>query len=108
MQGTEFLLIIWAHFMMDFIFQSDKMSINKSKGIFWLSVHSVIYTAPFLGVSIWYGVVNGLAHWLIDFMTSRATSILWQKEERRWFFVIIGFDQAIHLTILILTYMVVR
>lgn len=97
------LLVIWLHFLGDFILQSDKMAQTKSKSIKWLSIHIFVYTLPLLVLGWKYAVINGLAHWVTDFFTSRATSYLWAKKEVHWFFVIIGADQAIHLSILLLT-----
>ena len=42
--------------------------------------------------------------WVTDYFTSRATKKLWEKEEVRKFFMVIGLDQAIHITTLFLTY----
>jgi hypothetical protein len=41
-----------------------------------------------------------IMHFITDAITSRTTSYLWQKGERHWFFVVIGLDQAIHMTTL--------
>lgn len=95
--------VIWIHWMADFIFQTDKMAINKSTSIRWLSSHVLAYSAFFLPFGIKFALINGAAHFVTDFCTSRATSYLWKKGDRHNFFVVIGFDQALHLTILLLT-----
>lgn len=102
------LLKIWVHFVADFVLQSDWMAMNKSKnsllGIGAMWVHFGIYTVtlvPFFGCR--FSIVNGLLHFATDMITSRATSYLWTHQQRHWFFVVIGFDQAIHLTCLLLT-----
>jgi hypothetical protein len=51
-----------------------------------------------------FAVVNSALHFVTDFCTSRATSALWKKDQRHWFFVVIGLDQAIHMTCLFVTY----
>jgi hypothetical protein len=43
-------------------------------------------------------------HFVVDGFSSKATSYLWQKEERHWFFVVIGLDQAIHITCLLISF----
>jgi len=45
-----------------------------------------------------------LTHWLSDLFTSRWTSKLWEKKDVHNFFVVIGFDQLIHATTLLITY----
>ena len=91
------------HLFADFILQTDQMAINKSKSNFWLTLHIACYSVPFLIFGWKFALVNAIGHWITDFITSRITSYLWKKEERHWFFVTIGIDQAIHLTTLILT-----
>ena len=97
------VLLVWIHFVGDFILQSDKMSKNKSNSIKWLLTHGFMYTLPFLCLGLVYGLVNGVIHILVDFITSKITAKLWEDKEVHWFFVIIGLDQAIHITTLILT-----
>jgi membrane-bound metal-dependent hydrolase YbcI (DUF457 family) len=92
------------------------MAINKSKSNSWLAIHCFVYTY-ILGVIgnvfftmpgnwniVYWMFMNGIAHFVIDYCTSRGTSYLWQKNERHWFFTLIGFDQALHMTILFVTY----
>jgi len=99
----DVLIIIWLHFFSDFILQTDKMAINKSKSNKWLLMHTSIYSLPFLWFGWLFALVTFISHTVTDYFTSRICSKLWQKEERHWFFVIIGLDQAIHFTCLILT-----
>ena len=98
------LLLVWIHFFADFICQSDKMAQNKSKSIKWLSIHSLIYTLPFLLFGWKFSILNGLLHFGVDYTTSKINKQLWENKEVHWFFVGIGADQAVHMTLLILTY----
>lgn len=100
---TALYLVFWLHFVGDFIMQTDKMAINKSKSNRWLTIHVVAYSLPFLLFGWRYALVNFGLHWATDFLSSRVTSALWKAEKRHWFFVVIGFDQAIHMTCLIAT-----
>lgn len=101
------LSLIWTHFVADFILQTDKMALNKSKSNKWLAIHILVYSIPFLFWGWKFALLNGIAHFLVDFITSRLTSYLWQKNERHLFFVIIGADQALHLSCLYLSYEVI-
>ena len=106
----EYIYLIWTHFLADFILQTDKVAINKSKSNAILLQHVLIYALPFslLGFFIktspeWL-LFNMVAHFITDYFTSRTCSYLWKNEQRHWFFVVIGLDQAIHMTCLMLSY----
>jgi len=105
---TQVLSVVWLHFISDFILQTDRMAMNKSKSNAWLELHVTVYALPFLWFGWQYAAVNWVLHFATDWASSRATSKLWQKGERHWFFVVIGLDQAIHLTSLVLTLSLVR
>ena len=112
----EISLIIAAHFIADFIFQTDKMALNKSSSIKWLLAHILSYTFSiliYLGIVFKIGIVqkslefaayfalfNGATHFIIDFITSRIMKTLWLQEKRHDFFVMLGVDQALHMFIL--------
>ena len=96
--------LIWMHFVSDFVLQTDKMAMNKSKSNKWLGIHVLVYSFPFLFFGWKFALVTLAFHFVTDYFTSRGTSYLWKKEMRHWFFTLIGFDQAIHLTTLFFTY----
>ena len=97
--------LIWLHFITDFLCQTDQMALNKSTSNKWLGIHVLTYSSLFFLFFGWkFALINGIGHFITDWITFRATSYLWKKEERHWFFVVIGFDQAIHMTTLLLTY----
>lgn len=97
----KIIILIWIHFIADFLLQPDVMALNKSKSIFWLLSHGVVYGATFIFFGFEFAILTALFHIGIDSITSRLTSYFWIKEKRHWFFVTIGFDQAIHITLLI-------
>lgn len=47
-----------------------------------------------------WGLFNGLAHWLTDFVSSRITKKLWELKDYHNFFVVIGLDQLCHYVVL--------
>ncbi len=98
------ILICFIHFVADFILQSNKMIQEKSHSIKWLTLHCATYMLPWLFFGPLYAVINGALHELIDFNTSKMTHYLWDKKEIHWFFVVIGFDQFLHISSLLLTY----
>jgi hypothetical protein len=106
MMALDILLeLVWIHFIADFILQNDKMATRKSSSIRWLGAHCMIYGSCFFGFGWKYALLNMAMHFLTDSVTSRGTALLWKHNERHWFFCLIGFDQAVHLTTLILTYL---
>lgn len=97
------LIFIWLHWFADFFCQWDQMAIQKSKSLFWLTLHVTIYSFFFLFWGWKFALANLVCHFIIDFITSRINSKLYLNH-RHWFFTMIGFDQALHMTTLILTY----
>ena len=97
-------IIIFLHFISDFVLQAKKMSLNKWKSKKWLGIHSIVYSILFLYFGILFSLITGILHFSVDFITSKITHYLWEKKKVYLFFVVIGLDQAIHFCLLLLTY----
>ena len=101
-------ILVW-HWVADFFLQSRQMGTQKSSSLKWLNIHLAVYTVVMMPVSwgvtgaIWYALINGAAHWVTDFCTSRMTSSFYQRGEMHWFWSIIGLDQLLHVAVLIWT-----
>jgi hypothetical protein len=120
MNITILLWILFTHFIADFVCQTHEMSINKSKSNYWLNYHVLVYSCITFGAWIipytLFGMndfnltimllfpITFVTHWITDYFTSRWTSRLWAKKDVHNFFVVIGLDQFIHYTTLLLTY----
>jgi len=114
----EYFIIIFIHWVADFVLQSHTMSMNKSKSNLWLIAHTISYSGTFLLVGtgllmagivdaepmLWFFLITLACHTIQDYITSRITSRLWKAQKVHNFFVVIGFDQVLHYGQLFLTY----
>lgn len=103
--SKEYLLIavLIVHWVADFILQTDRQALNKSKSNKWLTCHIATYTSVMaVAFGFKFGLVNGLLHWITDYGTSRASSIYWARGQRKNFFIVIGLDQLMHTIFLII------
>jgi hypothetical protein len=110
------LYIMFGHWIADFVLQSDRMAKGKSTSFYWLTTHVYVYvlfmaftTAFILGTvftpgawTIWL-LINGVAHWITDYFTSRCSSHFFKKNDYHNGFVVIGWDQYLHLAFLVVT-----
>lgn len=104
-------ILLFTHWLADFVFQTDWMAKSKSTSIPILVVHTLVYTLVFaaillllLGPSIpliQFLLVNWIAHTLVDYITSRISKVLYTANDIHNFFVVIGFDQLLHAITLI-------
>jgi len=102
------LIILFGHWVGDFLLQGSTMAERKSNSLLWLTIHVLIYTAT-LGVFsfvlfdqnglIDFLLFNGALHFLTDFLTSKLAAKY--KLNPRIFFLVLGFDQLIHTVTLI-------
>ena len=112
--------IMFIHFVFDFILQSDEDAKNKSKSNEHLWSHVSTYQVGICiaGLGIWHfdnsfqlfywWIVNLIAHFVTDYFTSRGSSHFFQKQDTHNGFVVIGFDQYIHLITLLGTYLLFK
>lgn len=104
------LLLLATHFLADFILQSNYHAQNKSSSNFVLLEHVTVYMIPFaflsfvLPITIYWLLLQPIAHFITDWCTSRITKRLWAAKEVHWFFVVIGLDQLLHYAFLFTTY----
>ena len=110
---TIIYVLLVAHFLGDFVCQTDWMALNKSKSWLALAYHVGVYgivlalfviaiidTAPMPTLFV---AVNQAVHFVQDAITSRINARLWQTNQRHWFFVGIGADQLLHYVTLFVT-----
>ena len=115
------LYLSFAHWLADFVLQTDQQAKNKSKDNIALLSHTATYTAimfvamqilqtyNYFGAQFWYAsilftFIQFFSHTLIDYITSRINSNLWSKGDVHNFFVSIGFDQFMHIAILFISF----
>ena len=108
------ILVNLYHFIADFLCQTRQMANNKSKSVYWLTMHVLTYTTvttlgwtiftldPITLIKVW--LVTFVTHWSTDFITSKGTTYFYLKNNMFGFFSVVGFDQFIHATSLLLTY----
>lgn len=110
---TLIYVLLVAHFVGDFILQSDWMAIHKSKRWDALAFHVLAYGGVLAVVvvvvpgdspqALWFLAANMAAHFVQDAITSRINARLWMADQRHWFFVGIGADQLLHYVTLFVT-----
>jgi hypothetical protein len=114
------LLILFTHWVADFVCQTDWQATNKSKNNKALLTHTSIYTVALfiiLGLVghmfnleyinfkfLWFFPITFVAHTITDYFTSRLNSKLHTKGDIHNFFVSVGFDQFLHYVQLLTTY----
>lgn len=125
----EIFVILFVHWIGDFVLQTDKQAKGKSKNWTDLINHTLTYSilwgllgsiyfwsnADFTNIGgstedlfarciIVFPFITFVSHTITDYFTSRLNSKLWAKGDTHNFFVSIGFDQLLHYAQLFLTY----
>lgn len=110
------LALLGLHWLADFVFQSHWMATNKSKSLAALSIHVITYSSTVLvgcvlintdkplTNSLWFGLLTFICHWITDYFTSKVNARLYQQNKIHDFFVMVGFDQLLHYTQLLICY----
>lgn len=106
------ILVMLFHFLADFVCQSHEMATKKATSLTWLLIHIGAYTAvlflcmwPTIGLNaaLTFCSLNGLLHLVTDFFTSKGTRHFFQKGDYHNGFVVVGIDQFIHVSLLLIT-----
>jgi hypothetical protein len=118
--ALAFVLALMAqHWYTDFELQRDWQARNKSTdwdallahtGTYSLAMMVFLFVAPagtgwsLRAANAWtFGLITFLCHTATDKVTSRITKRLWQEQKVHDFFVVVGFDQWLHLVQLLTT-----
>ena len=108
---NDIVLIIILHFIADFLCQTREMGLRKYSSNLILFKHIAAYSTVFFVASfltpafgLMFVVVNGLAHTITDWCSSRIGKWFHEQNQMYWFFATLGLDQTVHLLTLILTY----
>ena len=87
------------------------MATEKKHSLLWLARHTLTYTVVILSmslvlfpiaISIKYTLLNGIAHGLTDYFTSKLAHRY--HNDPRIFYPILGFDQFLHIATLYSSY----
>ena len=98
------IIILFAHWVVDFVLQPNWMAQGKSKAYLPLLSHAAAYTLVLALVHPLWAIINGVLHLVVDYFTSRISAKLYAKGDIHNFFVVIGLDQFIHAITLLTTY----
>lgn len=119
---NNIILILFTHFIGDYVLQTKGMAKNKYKDNEWLTIHILVYGINlfvllmiFIGFSwvlIFYIILNMGFHLCTDYITSKAANHFYIKslaDEKKDFYTAmywrtLGFDQFLHGAALVLTY----
>jgi hypothetical protein len=100
----------FLHWVFDFFLQTDSMAKGKSHSFKHLADHVGMYSVGLIAMGVanltcfhvnfalvfgWI-IFNAFAHFFTDYVTSRASSLLWKEQNFHDFFVVVGIDQFIH------------
>ena len=110
-----FLVILFVHYLSDFVLQTDEQAKNKGIGknlwnrplFFHVLTYTISWSLFFLVLPIdplFYNIYGwllfvifiGVPHYLIDWCTSRIGKPFWEKGDAHNGFCIVGFDQILH------------
>ena len=112
---VRIILILLMHAAGDFVLQGSVLSKLKAYKTAYLFAHVGIYTTfflvlspVFLGLSyiqsLQFSLLNGGAHLIVDFVTSKLKKLYWEKKNENAFVAVISFDHITHLTCLFTSY----
>lgn len=116
---TVILILLLAHFLADFPFQTKWMAENKSYHMYPLLCHTLTYSTVLtifviflIGCTtdcsdigwVFFWVWTFITHTLIDLITSRLVSWYYSIKQYRNMFFVIGLDQLLHTVQVLVTY----
>lgn len=100
------LVLIWLHFIGDVVLQSKGLNYFKNKDISYLVHHSTLATIPFIWFGLKFVCIVWCTHIVIDYCISYMLTL--NRGKSSYSLVVTGgFDQALHLSAIFITYILV-
>ncbi len=114
------LWLLVLHYVGDFLVQTESQALAKHHDNLALTRHVMGYWwTLWFGLLVYFGIVhwdvltvahvawfalpNLALHWTTDYITSRQVARLWARPSKRAAFKVIGLDQLLHVSTLLLT-----
>lgn len=104
--------LLFLHWLGDFVLQTRWMADNKSKNWEALTLHVFVYSFTVFCIGITgqylindlcrFATINFIIHFVVDSFTSRFTKKALEAKNMHLFFAIIGFDQFLHTSTLLI------
>jgi hypothetical protein len=98
---TDIYILMILHFVGDFLLQPRSIARTKSKSIKSLTTHCILYGIPFfVYFNVTFVLYVIMTHWIVDYISSKFTTMFYQANKEYLFYSVIGIDQLIHHIIL--------
>jgi len=112
------IVMLITHYIADFLFQTEEMSVKKHENNLYLFWHIASYCVVLVtGWDFYWFAIQGTvkapptlftfanigSHMVIDYFTSRITWDLGQNGKYKTMFNVMGLDQLLHVCILVLS-----
>lgn len=107
-----FLIILFTHFVADFVLQTDKQARGKGDGMGFYNKHLFNHVGVYsltwcIVLLLFFGfnstldpllfvLITFVCHYITDWCTSRLSKPLFKKGDYHNGFVVVGFDQVLH------------
>lgn len=106
-QEKYLLLILFTHWIGDFILKNEYMATKKSTSNKALGLHVLVYSIVWMialyiqflfktEMVLLFILITAFCHFTQDYITSRINKFFLSKNDTHNFFVCIGFDQILH------------
>lgn len=104
---TFLIFILLIHFLADFGLQTHEQAVGKATSKLWLTKHVGAYSliwfvAAFVilnsvHLAFIYALITFILHWCTDYITSKESRKFFDRDDFHNGFVVIGFDQFLHI-----------
>lgn len=106
--------LLLIHFLADFGMQTHEQATKKGESNEWLTYHVSVYSIIWFifimsisnnfELSIAFTAITFICHYITDWITSRIGKPFWKNNDFHNGFVVVGFDQMMHIIQLVLTF----